>query len=96
MGIAAVVSYDAKGDRHSVRWLDLGGEVDGAPDEKSDEEVDALDPDEYELLNARDSKKADPEESRDKSRRREKAAAKVVAKVAAKKGDEGAGKSQRP
>ena len=47
-------------------------------------------------MNARDSKKADPEESRDKSRRREKAAAKVVAKVAAKKGDEGAGKSQRP
>jgi hypothetical protein len=46
------------------------GEVDDDPDESSDEEVDALDPDEYELLNARDSKKADTEESKDKGKRK--------------------------
>jgi len=65
-----VISYDEKEDSHTVRWLDVDGEVDDDPDESSDEEVDALDPDEYELLNARDSKKADTEESKDKGKRK--------------------------
>lgn len=65
-----VLSYDDKEDSHTVRWLDVDGDVVDDPNDSSDEEIDALDPDEYALLKPTESKKAQAEELKDKAKRK--------------------------